>query len=80
VPRYAVQLRFASDDDRNLLIPRLRDLAGTGGLTTDETGDQLAFADVESPIAAIVAAQILIHRACSGTDVAPASVRRSPAR
>ncbi|HEX3874146.1 MAG TPA: hypothetical protein VHW26_08365 [Solirubrobacteraceae bacterium] len=78
MPRYAVALRFSSDDDRQVLAPRLRDLVPDGEVTDDDAGTQLVFTDVESPVAALVRAQMLIHRACAGTDVAPSSVRRTP--
>jgi hypothetical protein len=78
VPRYAIQLRFASDDDRDLLMPLLRHVTSAGEVTDDDGGTQLVFTDVESPIAALVRAQMLIHDVCSGTPVAPASVRRAP--
>jgi hypothetical protein len=78
VPRYLVQLSFASDADRDELVPRLVELLSPGELTVDDAGARLAFDDVESPIAALVSAQILVHTACEGTDVAPIRVRRSP--
>lgn len=78
VPRYAVQLRFASAGDRDLLVPRLRELVGGGDVTEDGDAARVVFDDVESPVAALVRSQMLIHRACTGTDVAPADVRRSP--
>jgi hypothetical protein len=73
-----VQLRFASDDDRELLVPRLRGLITDGDVTADEDGTRLVFDHVESPVAALVRAQMVIHEACGGTDVAPGNVRRSP--
>jgi hypothetical protein len=78
MPRYAVRLRFASDEDRDLLVPRLAKLVEAGDVTTDDGGARVSFDDVESPIAAIVRAQMLIHGACDGTEIQPASVRRSP--
>jgi hypothetical protein len=78
VPRYSVQLRFASDADRDALIPRLGELIAPGELALDEDGARLVFDDVESPVAALVSAQMLVHTACEGTDVLPIRVRRSP--
>jgi hypothetical protein len=78
VPRYAVQLSFASAGDRELVVPRLRELVGAGAVTADGGGARVVFDDVESPIAALVRSQILIHQACAGTSVAPTAIRRSP--
>jgi hypothetical protein len=78
VPRYAVQLRFSSDDDRAVLVPRLRELEGVGEVAENEIGARIVFDDIESPVAALVRSQMLVHAACCGTPVAPADVRRSP--
>jgi hypothetical protein len=78
VPRYCIQLRFASDADRDELVPRLGELISPGDLTINDEGARLVFDEVESPIAALVSAQMLVHTACAGTDVAPIRVRRSP--
>lgn len=78
VPRYSVQLRFASDADRETLVPRLAELISPGELTINDDGALLDFDDIESPVAALVSAQMLVHTACAGTDIAPIRVRRSP--
>jgi hypothetical protein len=39
----------------------------------------VVFDDVESPVAALVRSQILLHGACAGTALTPADVRRAPA-
>jgi hypothetical protein len=80
LPRYAVKLRFASDDDREVLVPLLRELGPGVSMTEDEDSARIVFDDVESPVAALVRAQMLVHEACAGTGVAPASVRRSPSQ
>jgi len=79
MPRYAVRLRFASPGDRDLLVPRLRELVGTEQVVEDGDGARVVFDDVESPVAALVRSQMLLHTACSGTTVTPADVRRTPA-
>jgi hypothetical protein len=79
VPRYAVHLRFASGDDRRVVVARLREIVPVDALTdADDGGVRLAFDDAESPVDAVVRAQILIHSACTGTGVLPALVRRTP--
>jgi hypothetical protein len=79
MPRYTVQLAFDSDDDRAVVLQRLAELADGAATTANDGGARLVFDDVESPIAALVRAHMLVCAACAGTDVAPTRVRRSPA-
>jgi hypothetical protein len=77
VPRYAVQLRFASDADCAATVERLRALVPPATVAANDSGARLVFDDVESPVAALVRAQVLLHDACAAGGVAPTTVRRS---
>jgi hypothetical protein len=80
VARFGVYLRFASDDDRETVVRRLRALAPADETEVHEVaggGARLMVEGAHSPVAALVRAQMLIHGACLGTSVSPASVRRS---
>jgi hypothetical protein len=80
VARFGVYLRFASDEDCETVVQRLRTLAPADEADVHEVaggGAQLVIEGAQSPVAALVRAQMLIHAACVGTSVSPASVRRS---
>lgn len=73
-----VHLSFDDDEHREAVVERLRSL-GTlpdGELIEDDEGVRLAL-DGDDPNAAVVRTEVLLRGALDGTNIDPASVRKS---